>query len=271
MLGQFCFPNLQSLNLRLKALLRHTNRAEGVLSEDAGRPPIRVDLRIFEDGELKYINPNYGEIPCNGILEISEDTCPMIIGEKADRVIVARCSMAPENNQFLAQAHQLIYENKPSGHFTSLLYDQMPVQPSTRTPAPIITLAPKMWVSRKMNSFIVFINSWDTTEVREQPEPIRLSILTSEGSLLKSIAHRGHLNSVWTLDVRAVILDRVKLSDEPQFLNIVARGGASTYAVMTFLKSDETGNLALEHTLAPPYYSAGRMDRIRTEALRAFE
>jgi hypothetical protein len=49
---------------------------------------------------------------------------------------------------------------------------------------------------------------------------------------------------------------------------VVARGGASNYAIMGFITNDVTGSCALEHSLSPHYYFNGDRARVRAEAMR---
>ncbi len=266
MLGQFVFGTAASIGLSVKALLRNTERGDGISETDHAL--IQVGLKIFEDGSLVFEQDRFGEIPIGGSLEISATTCPAVADGKSDRVVLANCSLPNDGTKYFAQEHQLIYTDKKTGKFTHLLYDQRPYRRPTDHASPIVVLAPKMWVGRDVNSYLLFANTWDTAEVRNQEQPLVITVLTPSGKILYTEERRERFNSTWIFDVKKAIRDKFELTDQPLFLNAVVRGGASGYAITAFMKNEKTGNLSLEHSLPPPYYLSGGMESVRREALR---
>jgi hypothetical protein len=265
-LGQFVFGTAESIGLSLKALLRNTERGDGI--SKAEHSLIEVGVKIFEDGALVYENGKFGEIPIAGSLELSAQTCPAMGSGQHDRVVVANCGLSSGGTKYFAQEHQLIYTDQKTGKFTHLLYDQRPYRRPTDNASAIIVLAPKMWVSREVNSYLLFANTWDTAEVRDQEQPLVVTILTPSGRILYTEERPQRFNSAWIFDVKKAIHGKLELTDRPQFLNAVVRGGASGYAITSFMKNEKTGNLSLEHSLPPPYYLSGAMENVRREALR---
>lgn len=265
--GQFIFSTAQRLGLTVRAFIRNTG-ANGDTMLIEQRPALSVDLRVFEGGQLARHNPQFATIPYGEVQEISLHNCPELHSPAgSDRLVVARCSFPSEKKGYFAQGHQLIYSNPQSGKFTSLIYDQLPLLPANARPSPIILLAPKIWVSRQVNSFVVFANGWDTLEPARQPEPLVLTLLDEKGQTVLQQEQVLWRNDSWIFDAREALKTCRPVTENAQFYTLVARGGASTYAILTFIMNSDTGNLALEHSLAPAYYLTGALARVRNEAL----
>jgi hypothetical protein len=160
-----------------------------------------------------------------------------------------------------------MYENPATGVLDSLLYDQLPLSKPGADPSPIILLAPKVWVGAHVNSFVAFANTTEALEVRQQGRPLTISVMTQAGHIVCSRDFHENENSVLLFDVRRAVRDHLELGPQPVFLTVLARGGASYFAIMAFVKNERTGNFALEHSLSPHYYMSGDQRRVRREAL----
>jgi len=262
MIGQFIFPTCEVAGLRVAAYLRNTPRGVGSQSGDIG-----VELQVFQRGELVAHEPDFGTIPFGGVLEVSERTCAALAPVGADRLVVARCRTADGSDSYFAQEHHLSYENHRTGVFDSLLYDQLPLVKPGRRASPIILLAPKAWISADVNSFVAFANVGASAAAEPQAVPLVVSILSTDGEVLSTDTYDEPQNSALLFDVRGALRGKLGNSDAPQLVNVVARGGASMYAIMTFVVNQITGNFALEHSLSPHYYVTEGLARVRTEAL----
>ena len=262
MLGQFIIPAAPG-DLSVKAFLRNTARS----GEDFDRlPGLSVDLRVFRNGLLQYRDASFAIVPVNGLKEISAATCPDIAGDQSNLLVVAQCSL-PEGEGYFAQEHQLIYENKNTGAVSSLLYDQIPVvQPGAST-SQIVVIAPKVWIGKSINSFVVFSSTHPEFKPAIQDRPLHITVLNQLGEtiLTKEISLAN--NSTFLFDVRDATAGKIELADQPVLLTVVAKGGAGMFAIMTFSISDTSGNFSLEHSLPPIYYASGDMRRIRSESL----
>lgn len=266
MIGQFMAPTCEAANLKARILLRNTER-EGQAVPDVLRDEgLHVDLRVFEQGRLRFHAPDFAHVCFDDVVEITEESCPALRVDQHELLIVARCSV-PGHSSFYNQEHCLMYQNRRTGVFDSLLYDQIPPPRRDRKPSPIVVIAPKAWVGERFNSYVTFSNSTDAIEPRRQAVPLQVSVLDEQGTILASREYEEFENSVLLFDVREAICGRIALTRTPRFFNVVARGGASSYAIMTFVSNDETGNFALEHSLSPHYYMSGDFARVRSEAL----
>ncbi len=265
MLGQFIIPGAPE-GLSVRAFLRNTTRNGEMFGEALRCRGLSVDLRVFRDGRLEFHQPDFALIPHNGFQEISEATCPALRGDQSSLLVVARCSL-PEGDGYFGQEHQLIYENATTGAASSLLYDQSPVLHEGAKTSPIVLLAPKIWVGRKVNSFVTFASTNSMLEASKQSRPLRVTVLNQNGDAVWSDENVLQDNSTFLFDVRKAISQTVEVPEAPAFFNVVAKGGSGLFAIMTFAKNDETGNFALEHSLPPDYYVSGDRHRIRAEAL----
>ncbi|HEV2643618.1 MAG TPA: hypothetical protein VGT98_12960 [Candidatus Elarobacter sp.] len=263
MIGQFIFPTCEAAGLRVAAYLRNTPRGEMMSSA----PDLAVDLQVFEHGTLVAHEPTFGVIPLGGVLEVSERTCAALASSGRERLVVARCSTPDGSETYFPQEHHLSYENVRTGVFDSLLYDQLPIVKPGRRASPIILLAPKAWVGRDLNSFVAFANVGAPGESSMQSEPLVISVLRTTGELLTTQVIEEPVNSALLFDVHAALGDDPLVAGAPTLVNVVARGGASKYAIMTFVVNHATGNFALEHSLSPHYYVTDGLARVRSEAL----
>lgn len=266
MIGQFIFPTCEVAGLRVAAYLRNTPR------DSASQPvDIDVELEVFQRGQLVVHEPEFGTIPFGGVLEVSERTCGALAPVGSDRLVVARCRTPDGSDSYFAQEHHLSYENPRTGVFDSLLYDQLPLVKAGRRASPIILLAPKAWVSTDVNSFVAFANVGASATAEPQAEPLVISVLSKTGEVLSTDTYDEPQNSALLFDVRAALRGMLGDSDTPELVNVVARGGASMYAIMTFVVNRATGNFALEHSLSPHYYVTDGLARVRTEALSTLQ
>ena len=262
MLGQFVIPAAPR-GLSAKALLRNTERG----GEDFDRRPgISVDLRVFRGGLLQYRDENFTNIPLNGLVEISSDTCPAIAGDQSNLLIVARCSL-PGADGYFGQEHQLIYENRKTGAVSSLLYDQLPVPPQSASMSPIVVIAPKVWIGRSINSFVAFPSTNSRIDPGTQRRPLDVKVLDERGRVVVTKQVSLQENSTLLFDVKESLSGNIEIDDTPKLFTVVAKGGAAMFAVVTFTINEATGNFALEHSLPPMYYASGNMQRIRSESL----
>ena len=262
MIGQFIFPTCEAAALSVAAYLRNTPR------DTTSQPvDISVELLVFQQGQLIVHEADFGHIPFGGVLEVSERTCASLSPVGTERLVVARCRTPDASDSYFAQEHHLSYENARTGVFDSLLYDQLPLVKPGRRASPIVLLAPKAWISADVNSYVAFSNVGASEEVVSQAEPLVVSVLATSGEVLCTQTYDEPQNSVLLFDVRAALAGRRCHSGRPELVNVVARGGSSMYAIMTFVINQATGNFALEHSLSPHYYVTEGLPRVRAEAL----
>jgi hypothetical protein len=265
MLGQFIIPAAPE-GLSVKAFLRNAPRNGEPFDSALRRKGMSVDLRVFRQGRLQYQESTFANVAYNEMQEISSASCPALDGDQSNLLVVARCSL-PGGEGYFGQEHQLIYENSRTGAVGSLLYDQSPVlQPGART-SPIVVLAPKTWVGKSVNSYVAFASTNSGLEAGIQDRPLEITILNQQGGPVYAKRFSLLQNSTFLFDVRRAVSGRMEMSDLPIFLNVVAKGGAGLFAIMTFAVNEASGNFALEHSLPPDYYVSGDRQRVRTEAL----
>lgn len=264
--GQFIFPTCNSAGLSLTALLRNTAR-DGTLREHGSKlGDMHVSLQIFHAGILVFNEPDFSTIPSGGHVEISETACPLLADSNKEFLLIARCKRG-EGEQYFSQEHQVSYEKRGSGvKTTSLVYDQMPVVGAKAKLKPILLLAPKVWLSNDVNTFISFANVDDSHFDRVTKNPWEITFLGQNGERLHTLALNLKQNGNYVLDVKSALSGYVKLTNQLQMLSIVARGDAISCVILTFVQNQKTGALALEHSLSPHYYMNGDFARVRNEA-----
>jgi hypothetical protein len=270
MIGQFIIPSCAAAGLRIKAYLRNTARDSEPFPIEVRQQGLAVDLRVFANGDLIYHNPRYARVPLDGVQEISETTCPALAGDQSGLLVVAECSLPSDGPTYFAQEHHLRFENPSNRSSGSVLYDHLPLTETTRKFSPIVLLAPKVWVGSHFNAFVAFASSNSSTQSATQREPLIVTILDEEGHQVSSAKFDIMENSVFLFNVKKALAGKVDLGPIPRFFNVVAKGGASSFVIVTFVINEETGNFALEHSLSPHYYAVQGLQRVRNEALRFY-
>lgn len=262
MIGQFLFASCHSIGFRARALMRNTARDTGT---DDLLESMTVDVSVYRAGKLLATYPEFGEVRPEGMLEISAETCPEL-GSDGEHLVLAQCSQKA-GREYFPQEHQLIYEVPAHRTATTLLYDQIPVPVLGKTPSPIVLIAPKAWVSSELACWIVFATVASPIEENGgfQSRPLEITVLDHQGTVVASDERVVRDHDVVIFDVREAVAGR-PLSAKPVFFDVVARGGAGSFAIFTLLFNETTGACAIEHSLSPHYY-ASRLERVRDEAL----
>lgn len=264
MQGQFIFSTCNHAQLSLKALLRNTSRGGAISVRGLNLADLQVSLKIFHAGVLEFDAPDFATIPSGGHVEVSENTCPIITDDKREFLLIAHCKRGG-GDQYFAQEHQVVYSKRGSARTTSLAYDQMPVF-SKANAKPIVLLAPKVWVSNDVNTFISFTNVDNGHFDRVAENPWEITFLGQNGKRLHALTLGLKQNGCYVLDVKSALSGHVEFTDQLQMLNIVARGDGVWCVILTFVQNQRTGALALEHSLSPHYYMDGDFARVRKEA-----
>ncbi|MCB1509848.1 MAG: methyltransferase domain-containing protein [Hyphomicrobiaceae bacterium] len=268
--GQFIIPSCAEGGARIRAYLRNTVRLGEGFPVELRKDGMLVDLRVFRDGALIHHDPVFARIPIDGVQEISEATCPALEGDQAGLLVVARCSLPTDGPTYFGQEHLLSYVHAKSGNVASVLYDQLPILTENKPFSPIVLLGPKALVGRKHNTFTVFASTNSSMREGAQARPMEVSVLDQAGKVIATESIQIAENGAHSFDVRAAIEGKVEIGDTPVLYNVVARGGAASYAIVTFVVNEETGNMALEHSLSPHYYVSGNLAAVRKDALSAF-
>jgi hypothetical protein len=262
MQGQFIFTTCNRADLSLTALLRNTPRDDAAASADT--PDMQVGLQVFHDGVLEYESADFATIPARGFAEVSPRTCPILNDATREFLLLGRCRRAA-GDQYFPQEHQVIYESRADGRTTSLLYDQMPVPGTTKTNS-ILLLAPKVWLSAEVDTFIALANVGSYSSGRSGGSSWQVDFLGQNGEQVHSMAVDLVQNASHVIDVKQVLAGRFAVTEELKMLTVVARGETGLCAILTFLRNRKTRALALEHSLSPHYYMDGDFARVRREA-----
>ena len=263
MLGQFIFSTCKAADVDVRVVLQNGDR-DGV-AQSVGTP-MELELWLFSEGREPIVKPRFGSIGHGDFLELDPKTLPEIYRDAAEWLGLVRCRIGP-SDEYFPQEHQIVFHNRKGSGYSPLLYDQLPVSPAKNRPSPIILLAPKTWFGRHTNTFILFSSADGSLSTDFQAEPMRIMFFLPSGEKIHEEIRTLRRNGVSVLDVRAALAGKLVIAEDPVFLNVVAKGGASTFAIMTLIRDDRTGHIAFEHSLSPHYYVSGNLREIRKEAL----
>lgn len=266
MIAQFIFPTCNRAGLSVSALLQNTARDKSHDINLSGLEEMYVSLKIFQAGKILFEAPDFTVIKEDECFELSATNCPVLAESNHELLVVAHCKRGTDE-QYFPQEHQLIYEARNRCNKTvSLLYDQLPITNSIAPKNTILLLAPKVWISNDVNTFIYFANSNSTANSRIIEKDCDITFLKQDGKILHTVTFRLHENSTFVLDVKNTLFNYIKLQDDLQFINVVARVDFVACVILTIVQNAKTGALALEHSLSPHYYMDGDFSKVRREA-----
>jgi hypothetical protein len=258
--AQFLFPTCRAAGLAGRAVLRNTARLGSGHGEAQAEHPVTVELAAWRDGERLFHDPAFVTLGLGDEAVVDAARLPAL-ADDAETLVVARCRLEGREGYF-PQEHQLTYSR--AGRETHLLYDQLPIPAPGKPAAPIVLLGPKAWVGRDVNTYVVFASH--TFEGEGGEHELEVTLLDPLGATLHAETRRAATRGVVVVDVRACV-PSLAHGAVPSFVNVVARGGAAQFAILTFVVNERTGGCALEHSLSPHYYSKQDHGRLRREAL----
>lgn len=259
MIGQFIFHTNNLAGLKMKAILKNKQSN----SPQSFQQDLEVSLQVFCQGSLISNVEKFCTIEPEGYFQITEDNCELLADRQKEYMLVAHCKKGDELEYF-PQEHQVLFSVRDHFQETSLVYDQLPA--FVTKPKTILLLAPKVWISVNVNTVISFANSNDLAINSSNTSPWKIDFLAQDGKIIRTIQRDFKQNDVYLLDVKAELLGYVKIRDSLQMISVVARGISVGCVILTFIKNEKTGALALEHSLSPHYYMNGDFDRVRAEA-----
>ena len=260
--GQFLFHTFNFAGLTLKPLLKNSirNGISGEIKSNASN--ISVSLKAYHQGNLAFQEDEFCEITSGSYFEISDKNCSILRDTENDYTLIAHCRRG-DGEQYFPQEHQVTYQSKENSRQTSLLYDQLPSL--GLSPKPIVLLAPKVWVSKDINTIISFTNGDDGEKFSIETQ-WKIDFILQNGEIIHTMKIYLKTKNSYFLDVKSILIGLLNLTERLQMITVVARGESSACVILTFLQNTKTGALALEHSLSPHYYMNGDFSRVRREA-----
>ena len=248
--------------------LRNTVRVHGSGATQNAAQRLLVDLRAYQRGELVYAKDNFGEIAPAGTLVVREAELALPVAVPAqpeDEVLLVARVRRDGSESFASQEHHLVYTHRISRTQAHLLYDQQPARAPNAVTAPIVFLMPKIWIGGDISTYLVVCNAWDVVGPRQQPQPVRFSLLDEHGDEVSSWEYTFFYNEAKVFDLRARLGARAGGTPGPKFFNLVGRGGASSFVLFAMVRNLKSNHFAVEHSLPPIYYMDGPMASVRTQ------
>lgn len=251
----------------MKAIIRNTLRRNSDEERRIRQFGMQVDLEFFCDGKSLLKAENYRTLQLNEWLVLDEDAFSEIKSvQGAEVLIVATSTLDKATKGFFSQEHQVTYTNEKTGFSSTLLYDQLPILATGKTPNPIVLLAPKCWVGKGLDTYVVFANS-----IPGLPGPeiqtITFYIINDLGEIVATHQETIKSNGVFVYSLREKLPPHLLSDTEVKFYSVSASGGQSSITISTFVVNQASGCFALEHSLSPHYYLSGDLRKIRSEAL----
>ncbi len=264
MQGQFIYGTLRGANLRVTAILRNTVRDASDIEQ---AHTMFVGLSIFSKGELIHQDDHFCIIEENQFVTVDERDLPLLGYSEDEYLILFQCKRG-EGDSYFPQEHQLNYEviNADSKECT-VIYDQLPIiSVGSVNPRPILLLAPKLWMSKYINTFVSFTNT--SPKRTEEGVSWEMMILDTNGVVIKKAHIKSADSDAFTLNLREFLKDCYEFSDDLKMFTFLARANTVSSTLLTFIKNEISGNISVEHSLSPHYYINGDFSRVRDEAFK---
>ena len=230
-----------------------------------------IDVSILSKGEIIYAVENYASLALGESLKVHQSDFDILNNSNIyEFTFVFNCYFK-NNKTFIPQEHQVMYTDNKHHKYATVLYDQFPDIPNLpsndKKIHPIILMAPKIWVSTNINTYVLLSCINEDALDAKKTYPFKVDILNEQGEILVT-KNLNSYNENTVIDVKALLNNTIVLSQEVTFFTLVAKGGGNGSTVInTLIQNTKTSSLALEHSLYPAYYSSGNRGRIRKDAL----
>ena len=129
--------------------------------------PVSVDLKIFEDNHMIFDKNKFCEFSDDNGFELSESKFKILTKqeESNNKLFLFKCSIDTDDDGFFSMDSQVTYENKEKQKFASVLYDTIPLTNERSLKSPFLMLNHKVWLSNKVNTFIVLMNYFEDNKI----------------------------------------------------------------------------------------------------------
>jgi len=225
-----------------------------------------IDLTVFSQGEIIYSKKEYASLSMDESIHLKHNDFDSLFNTTSQEFTLVFNCYFKKSELFIPQEHQVLYSTS-NKKYATILYDQFPNIVNLPKINPIVLLAPKIWLSTTINTYILITSINENNLDPSQRYPFKIHILNEEGNIILTCNIDAYNRSV-LLDIKALLSKKVSIDEKISFFTLVAKGGGNGATVIsTLIQNLETNSLALEHSLNPGYYSSGNRTKIRKDAL----
>lgn len=265
-MGRFIVPSCIEAKSDVNVILNNTKRGgdteEITMLKKTG---LLIDLYIISEGKLLFSQKKYLKIQFGESVEVLQKSFECLKEIEDNFAMVFDCYYK-DYYKNIPQEHQVIYSDKVNQKISTVLYDSFP-QITNQGKHPIVLLAPKIWVSKEINTYVIITNINENAFTKNEFFPFQFDLLNENGDIIVSDKITIY-NSTYVIDIRKILSDEINLTETLLFFTLVAKGGGDASCVInTLIKNDLTSSMAVEHSLYPAYYMSGNRDRLREESL----
>ncbi|HNF59216.1 MAG TPA: hypothetical protein PLN89_06560, partial [Elusimicrobiota bacterium] len=149
---------------------------------------------------------------------------------------------------------QLFLNRETKSSYATVLYGFVPIRPSGSAFSPVLHYAHYLQNLPEATSHMVFCN-YNPTYTGSPPDCNRMKnrLLSRNGDVLKEFENEIPFNSTRVVSINKLVREDFGIRDEHVVL--VTKGGKSQFAIFTVNQNTHTGNVGIEHSLPPYYYS----------------
>lgn len=262
--GALFIPTLNKLKTDLSVIINNYNRHHYQVSgEDVG-----YKMKVFSEGRL-IVEQEEKIIQPEQFLRFDFDK---IFGLEKSREYLFCFDFAFKKtlDASFVREHQVIYKNEESNKFGTVIFENLPK--AGKAPATIICIAHKCFVSTEINTIICLgIRNGNGENVATEAM-LEYVLLDEKGSLISQKKVNILTNSTHYIDIKKEEAELLKnKSDKIRFYTLALRIHNARCILYATILNEKTGNLAIEHSLAPLYYTDSKdLSEIRKTAISNF-
>jgi hypothetical protein len=220
----------------------------------AATAPLKVKVTLFRESKPEHTHfIEFQDSQMYAISQEAEWNLPGGRTKPGDLLTAEYVSHADEPlaNDFPCEG-QLIFASEKTGARASVLLDTVPVRGNGHKYAPIFHNAHYMLSSDLFETYACLLNfNSGQPEALAEANKLEFRILSPKGRTLHVTTRALAYNSTSLLSVSELCLGNQSNGN----VTVLARGGASQFAIFSVFLNKSTNAIGIEHSLPPIYYT----------------
>lgn len=243
-------PTLNKLNTDLVLTINNFDRPHYEISKEA----VNYKIKLFSaQGELiKERMENVLEP--QGLIELKANDFANLNADE-EYLFCVDFNFKNLPNASLIREHQIVYKNKTSEKFGIVIFENLPQL--KKAPATIVCIAHKCFVTESINTILCLgIRGTDNAEFDSKEAILEYSLLDESGQVRCTKKLNPKINSPFYINVKEHEKEFViPPKNGTRFYTLCLKLQNARSIIYTAIHNEKSGNLAIEHSLAPIYYT----------------
>lgn len=262
--GALFVPTLNRLDSKLCAIINNYNRPHYQVSgEDVGyKIKVFSGSKLIIEKEEEILKPQeFKRFDFDNLFNLDKNQ---------EYLFCCDFSLKKTVDASFVREHQVIYKNAKNNKFGTVVFENLPK--AGKAPATIICIAHKCFISDEINAIICLgIREPHGSDIASEAV-LEYVLLDEKGNQASQNKVKVLTNSTYYIDIKKEEEKFLKSkSDKMRFYTLGLRVHNARCILYTALLNEKTGNMAIEHSLAPLYYTESKdLGEIRKTAISNF-